>query len=78
MVFQESSKYVQVRLKGMSSSFRGIPRSFKEVSSVSRKFHGHFKKVSWVFQGKLKGVFSGFRGYLKEIQIEFEGSFKCV
>ena len=51
-MFQESSKGVEVRLKSILSSFKGVSRVFlKEVQQreVSMVFQGSFKSVSRKF-----------------------------
>ena len=54
----------QVRLKGISNSFKGVSRVFeRNLKGVSgkvqlrfRMFQRTFKEVSRVFQGRLKGI----------------------
>ena len=44
-MFQESSKDIQVRLKGISSSFKGMSRVFERcLNCESNKFQGCFKR----------------------------------
>ena len=75
---------VQVRLKGISSSFKGVLRVFEKSSTgvsgkfqwrfkevfqeVLRKIQECFKKVSRVFQDNSKEDWPVFQGSLKEIQ----------
>ena len=62
----------QLRLKGVSSSFKGHSRAFerrlKGVSGkgVPRKFQRSFKEVSRVFQENSKGISEKFQGCFKE------------
>ena len=56
-MFKESSKGVQVRLKGILSNFNGVSRVFERSSTgVSRKFQWCVKEVSKKFQGIFKGI----------------------
>ena len=75
---EESSKVVQVRLKSISSSFKGDSRVLERSSTgmsgkfqwcfkkVSKKFQGSFKKVSRVVQRSFKGIPRKFQVCLKE------------
>ena len=60
---EESSKVVQVRLKSISSSFKGVsgkfPWCFKEVS---KRFQGSYKSISRMFQWYLEKVSKVFQG----------------
>ena len=55
---QGNLKSDKVRLKGISSSCKGVSRVFEisstDVSCVSREFYGSFKDISRKFQGCLK------------------------
>ena len=61
-MFQESAKFVHVRLKGISSSFKGgsrvFERSLKGVPGQVRirKFQRSFKEVSRVFKSSFRGI----------------------
>ena len=52
-VFKESSKGIQVRLKGISSSLMVFEKS---STGKSGKFQWCFKEVSKMFQGSFRGV----------------------
>ena len=71
-MFQESSKGVKVRLKGISSSCKGVSIVFKSsLTGLSGKSQRCFKEVSKKFQEWFNGVSR------EEIQRKFQGSFKC-
>ena len=56
-VFKESSKGVQVGLKGIASGFIGVSRVFERSSTgVLGKFQWYFKEVSKMCQGNFKSV----------------------
>ena len=56
-MFKKSSKGVQVRLEGISSSFKGVSMVFERSSTdVSGKFQWCFKLVLRVLHGRLRGV----------------------
>ena len=83
MMFQESSKGVKVRLKGISSSCKGVSMVFKRsLTGVSVKSQRCFKEVSKKFQvwKKSKGNFrefsNVFQGWFKEVSRVFKGCFQ--
>ena len=88
-VFQEISKGIQIRLKGISRVFEKSSGTFQGNSSkIEGKFQGCFREVSKKFQGSFKSVsrkvqcvsreFSlGFKEFERN-SMEFKGSFKCV
>jgi len=70
---EESSRCVQVRLNGISSSFKGFSRVLERrvvcqgsFKGVLRKFPRSFKEVSRVFQESFKGFSRKFRGCFKD------------
>ena len=79
-MFQESSKGVQVRLKGISSIFKGVSRAFeRRLTGVSGKCQGCFKEVSKKFQGSYKGVsWKLFQESFKSVSRKIEGCFNWV
>ena len=56
---------LQMCFKGASRKIRGCSK--KVFGGTSRQFTGGFKKVSWVFQGRLKGI-----------SMELKVGFKCI
>ena len=62
-VVQESFRRFQVRLKGVSSSFKVFEGSIEGLSGV----RGSFSGVSRAFQGSFKSVPRKFQGYFKNV-----------
>ena len=71
----------QGRLKGVSSSFKGVSSVFRgSIKEVSSMFQKCFKKVWSVFQESFKlerrvskVIFCGVEGYMKEVQRSYKG-----
>ena len=61
--FKKVQKGIQVRLKGLSSSFQEAKEYVKEGQQVLGKFQGCFKEVSKKFQESFKSVSRKFLGY---------------
>ena len=69
---KESSKGVQVRWKGISSSFKGVSRVLERCSTgMSVKFQWCFNSVSRVFQGCFQEVSRRFQESFKGISRKF-------
>ena len=80
-VFQESSKGVKLRLKGVWKKSKGNFREGKfqmSFKAVSRKFWGCSKKVFKVLQGSLKSVSRKFQGGFNKVLSGFQGCLKEV
>ena len=73
-MFQESSKGVKVKLKGISSSCKEASMVFKR----SAKFQRCFKEVSKKFQGSFQNGSKEFQGYFKKVSSVFQGRLKAV
>ena len=78
-MFQESSKGVKVRLKGISSSCKEVSMVFKiSATGVSGKFQRCFKEVSMKFRRSFKSGSKEFQGYFKKVSSVFQGRLKAV
>ena len=72
--FRKFLKVFQVRLRGVSSSFKGVSRvferSFNGISGSFKEVSRMFEESSRVFQGRLKkisgDISAGFKGICKK------------
>ena len=78
-MFKESSKGVQVILKGISSNFKGVLRVFKKSSTgMAGKFYGDSRKFPRSFKSgskSVKGISRKFQRRLKTVSREFSVGF---